>query len=84
VANAAGGNAAIDVVFNAAPGASLDYASILDAGLEFEVDGLTGLSGTPTPIDLVIDDSGIATTSELTKPSGMSDADCTRSSATRA
>ena len=36
--------------------------------------GLAGVLGTPTPVEVTVDDSGIATKTLLTKPSGMTDA----------
>jgi hypothetical protein len=65
----------IDVTFNATPGATLDYGSILDSGDEFTVSGAaaTGLtfSGTPTPIAFVQDpDTGALVTTPLRQQTG--------------
>ncbi|MBV5331798.1 hypothetical protein JZU69_05435, partial [bacterium] len=68
VANKTAGNAYIDVVFKATPGSSLDYASILDAGLEFAIAGLSGLNGTPVPIAITIDDNGLASYESVLQP----------------
>jgi hypothetical protein len=73
VANAGGGNAYIDVTYKATPGAALDYDSILDGdsttGFEFTVTGLSGLNGKPTPIEIVIDENGIASYVEVNQGS---------------
>jgi hypothetical protein len=44
VANTIAGNTYIDVIFRPTPGAGLDYASILDAGQEFTLTGLSGIT----------------------------------------
>ena len=62
----------IDVTFNATPGSTLDYASILDSGKEFGVSGTAvgsiDFSGAPTPIALVTDAaSGALVATPITK-----------------
>jgi hypothetical protein len=68
VANVTSGNAFIDVIYRAAPGAGIDYASILDSGQEFDVTGLAGLDGTPVPLKTVIDENGFATFVPVLQP----------------
>jgi hypothetical protein len=63
-----GGHAYVDVVFKATPGASLDYESILDPGLEFDITGLSITNGVPTPVVISVDENGIASYEFLTQP----------------
>ena len=53
----------VDVIFRPTPGATLDYASIFDAGAEFTVrDGAgatVGVEGAPTAVAMVADDNGV-------------------------
>ena len=71
----------IDVTYNATPGATLDYGSILDTGNEFTVTGGTtpatiAFNGAPTPISLVSDPtSGALVPTPMPQNSGESTAD---------
>ncbi|HEX9569566.1 MAG TPA: hypothetical protein VF987_07795, partial [Rhodospirillales bacterium] len=74
----------IDVTFKPAPGAGLDYASILDAGAEFELrvgGNVITVAGAPTPIaldfndDFVLEATEVTNSDDLNGDSNVDDAD---------
>ncbi|MFM8572265.1 MAG: hypothetical protein ACKOAU_11770, partial [Pirellula sp.] len=72
-ANAGISKAYVDVKYKATSGASLDYASIMDSGKEFDTPAgsqLTFSSGRPIPLMTTINADGLAVHSELLNVSG--------------